>query len=144
MRNNLIRAAEPGQRMLSHDVYFTLEDDSPEAKEQLVAGCQKFLSGHPGTVWFAAGVLVGVHEREVNDRDFHVALHLVFKDKASHDAYQKASDHHKFIEEFQENWQSVRVFDSWLDVASHGTLPVETERAGKAGKPKLPGQRVGK
>jgi hypothetical protein len=108
-------AAKPEQRMLSHDVYFTLKDKSPEAKKQLVAGCKKFLSVHPGTVWFAAGVLVGEHEREVNDRGFDVALHIVFKDKASHDKYEEAPEHHKFIEEFKDNWESVRVFDSWVD-----------------------------
>jgi hypothetical protein len=27
--------------------------------------------------------------------------------------------HHKFIEEFKENWESVRVFDSWLTTTAH-------------------------
>jgi hypothetical protein len=131
-------AAEPEQRMLSHDVYFTLKDKSPEARKQLVAGCKRFLSDHPGTVWFAAGVRVEEHEREVNDRGFDVALHIVFKDKASHDEYQQAPKHHKFIEEFKDNWESVRVFDSWLDVSSHPVVPVETERFDEARMPRLP------
>ena len=105
--------------MLSHDVYFTLKSDSPEAREALVAGCNKYLSKHPGVVWFAAGALVEEHQREVNDRDFDVALHIVFKDKASHDKYQDADAHHEFIEEFRENWESVRVFDSWLTATAH-------------------------
>lgn len=112
--------AEKAPKMLSHDVYFTLKDDSPKAREALVAGCKKYLSKHPGIVWFAAGALVEEHEREVNDRNFDVALHIVFKDKASHDKYQVADDHHKFIEEFEENWESVRVFDSWLTATAHG------------------------
>jgi stress responsive alpha/beta barrel protein len=112
--------AEKAPKMLSHDVYFTLKDDSPKAKEALVAGCKKFLSEHPGVVWFAAGALVEEHDREVNDRSFDVALHIVFKDKASHDKYQEADSHHKFIEEFNENWESVRVFDSWLTATAHG------------------------
>ena len=113
-------ADEKASRMLSHDVYFALKDDSPKAKEALVAGCKKYLSKHPGTVWFAAGALVEEHDREVNDRGFDVALHIVFKDKASHDKYQKAEDHHRFIEEFKQNWESVRVFDSWLSATAHG------------------------
>jgi hypothetical protein len=124
--------------MLSHDVYFTLKDKSPEAKKELVAGCKKFLSEHPGTVWFAAGVLVGEHEREVNDRGFDVALHIVFKDKASHDKYQEAPGHHKFIEEFKYNWESVRVFDSWLDASSHGKVPMESKRPDEAKLSRLP------
>jgi len=117
-------AAEPAGRMLAHDVYFTLNDDSPQAKEKLVAACQKYLSTHPGTVWFAAGPLVEEHARDVNDRDFHVALHLVFKDKASHDAYQNAAEHHRFIEENRDNWKAVRVFDSYLDVSGHGDVEI--------------------
>ncbi len=112
--------AEKAPKMLSHDVYFTLKNDSPKAKEALVAGCKKFLSEHKGIVWFAAGALVEEHDREVNDRDFDVALHIVFKDKASHDTYQEADSHHKFIEEYNENWESVRVFDSWLTATAHG------------------------
>jgi len=119
-------ASEPGSRMLAHDVYFQLKDDSETAQKALIAGCKKYLSGHPGTVWFAAGGPVAEHQREVNDRDFDVALHLVFKDKASHDKYQTAEQHHQFIEEFKENWKGVRVFDSWLDAVSHGG-EVETE-----------------
>jgi len=116
-----IHAAEkPRQRMLTHDVYFALKDQSDEAKEKLVAGCKKYLADHPGTVWFAAGALVAEHQRDVNDRNFDVALHLVFRDKACHDRYQDAPQHHRFIDDYRENWETVRVFDSWLDLSSHG------------------------
>ncbi|MHC4406902.1 MAG: Dabb family protein [Planctomycetota bacterium] len=131
-------AAEAGERMLAHDVYFTLKDDSLEAKKKLVAGCKKYLSDHPGTVWFAAGMLVEEHLRDVNDRDFDVALHIVFKDKASHDKYQEADGHHRFIEDLQDNWEAVRVFDSWLDAASHGMLPVDVARSAEAKTPRIP------
>lgn len=112
-------AAQAADPMLAHDVYFTLKHDSDDAKEKLLAGCKKYLADHPGVVWFAAGILVEDHQRDVNDQDFDVALHMVFKDKASHDKYQNADKHHKFIEEFQENWEAVRVFDSFVNVSSH-------------------------
>lgn len=102
--------------LLSHDVYFTLDDDSPKAQQQLVAACHKYLKDHPGVVFFAAGTLNPDLAREVNDRAFHVALHVVFEDRAAHDAYQVAADHKKFIEENKHNWKKVRVFDS--DVTS--------------------------
>jgi uncharacterized protein (DUF302 family) len=121
-------AAEPSERMLAHDVYFSLKDKSQEAKERLVAGCKKYLSDHAGTVWFAAGALVEEHAREVNDRDFDVGLHIVFRDKASHDKYQTAEGHHKFIDEYKDNWETVRVFDSWLDASSHGQIIAQQER----------------
>jgi hypothetical protein len=104
--------------LLSHDVYFTLKDDSPQARQQLVAGCEKYLSRHPGVVWFAAGTVADEFQRDVNDREFDVVLHVVFKDKASHDQYQVSADHVKFVEEFSGNWEKVRVFDSWLTTTS--------------------------
>lgn len=101
--------------MLSHDVYFSLKDNSPQAKQQLIAACKKYLTDHPGTVWFSVGPLAEEMKRDVNDQNFDVALHLVFKNKAAHDQYSTAARHQKFIEETQNTWKKVRVFDSYVD-----------------------------
>lgn len=101
--------------MLAHNVYFSLKDDSDSARQALVAGCRKYLSTHPGTAFFAAGVLADEMQREVNDRDFDVALHVIFETVADHDKYQQADEHHQFIEEFKDNWDKVRVFDSLVE-----------------------------
>lgn len=95
----------------SHMVYFTLKDSSPEACEQLVQSCREYLTDHPGTDFFAAGTLANC-TREVNDREYHVALNLVFKDRPSHDAYQVAERHDQFIAANKDNWAKVRVFDA--------------------------------
>lgn len=117
-------SGEEGQpRMLAHDVYFTLTDNSDAAKAKLVAACKKYLSGHPGTVWFAAGTLAPELKREVNDLGFDVALHVVFTDTASHEQYQKAEKHLKFIAENKDNWKKVRVFDSYCDATAHAEMP---------------------
>ncbi len=100
--------------MLSHSVFFSLHDNSPAAVERLVVACKTYLNGHPGTCFFAAGTLAGEYQRPVNDRAFDVALHVVFADRASHDAYQQAPRHLKFIEENSANWKQVRVFDAWV------------------------------
>jgi hypothetical protein len=98
--------------MLGHMVYFTLKDDSPENVEGLVAACRKYLTGHPGTTFFAVGTLVPDLTRPVNQTDFHVALQVVFESRAAHDAYQVAPRHIQFIEENKPNWERVRVFDA--------------------------------
>ncbi|MFO0870327.1 MAG: Dabb family protein [Pirellulales bacterium] len=98
--------------MLAHMVYFTLRDRSPEAIQRLLDACHKYLSGHPGTVLFAAGTLTPDLTREVNDRDFDVALQLVFESRAAHDQYQVAERHQQFIAENRANWARVRVFDA--------------------------------
>ncbi len=102
--------------MLGHMVYFTLKDRSPESISNLVQACQKYLSGHPGVVLFAAGTLTPDLAREVNDREFDVALQLVFENRAAHDAYQVHARHQQFIAENKPNWARVRVFDA--DVVS--------------------------
>jgi len=99
---------------LIHDVYFTLNDDSEAARSKLVDDCYKYLSNHPGIVFFAAGEVVEAHQRDVNVRDWQVSLHIVFNGKDYHDQYQKAPDHFKFIEQNEDNWKSVRVFDSFI------------------------------
>jgi hypothetical protein len=107
-----VSAEEKGKKMLCHDVYFSLKDNSPAAKQKLVDACKKYLTKHDGEVFFAAGTLCEALNRPVNDRDFDVALHIVFKDQASHDKYQDAPRHKQFIEENKDNWKKVRVFDS--------------------------------
>jgi hypothetical protein len=85
--------------MIGHMVYFSLKDNSAQAKEKLVAACKKHLAKHPGQVFFAAGTLADDLKRPVNDRDFDVALHLVFEDRKAHNQYQDAPRHKQFIEE---------------------------------------------
>jgi hypothetical protein len=100
--------------MLGHMVYFTLKDRSPAAIEKMVEACKKYLTGHPGTVFFAAGTLVPDLNRPVNQTDFDVALHVVFDSREAHDAYQQAPRHNQFIEENKPNWERVRVFDAYV------------------------------
>jgi len=115
------KAAEP---QLAHMVFFTLAEDTPANREQLIAACNKYLSDHDGTVYFSAGAIVDELDREVNDRDFDVALHLVFADKAAHDKYQTHPQHLRFIEANKELWSTVRVFDSYIAAPKAGPLPV--------------------
>jgi hypothetical protein len=99
---------------LAHMVYFKLKDNSPGNRAKLTAACKLFLANHPGTVYFGTGTLAGDLSREINDRDFDVSLHLVFLSKEAHDKYQEHPRHLKFIEENKDNWEKVRVFDSYL------------------------------
>jgi hypothetical protein len=98
--------------MLSHTVYFTLTDSSDDACTTLVNACKKYLSSHAGTAFFAAGTLEDNLDRPVNDRDFHVVLHVIFESRQAHDDYQVADLHNQFIEENKGNWAKVRVFDA--------------------------------
>ncbi len=105
-------ANAPKEPQIVHDVFFALKDNSAEARKKLVEACKKYLTKHPGTVYFSAGIRAEEFKREVNDRDWDVGLHLVFATKAAHDKYQEDPRHHQFIEENKANWKKVRVFDS--------------------------------
>jgi hypothetical protein len=100
---------------LMHNVYFTLKDRSPEAVRALVAACKKYLTVQPDIVYFACGTLEPELAREVNVRDFDVGLHIVFTDRAAHDAYQTDPAHERFVAENKPGWTKVRVFDSLVE-----------------------------
>jgi hypothetical protein len=99
---------------LAHMVFFELKEDTPEGRGKQLSACQKYLSDHEGTLHFSVGLIAEELRREVNVRNFQVALHIIFKDKASHDRYQQHPRHVQFIEENRPNWKSVRIFDSYL------------------------------
>lgn len=104
-----VRAEDP---QIGHMVFFQLKDNTPGARQKLVDACKKYLKEHEGVVYFSAGSISDDFKRDVNDRDWDVALHLVFKNKAAHDKYQDAKTHKQFIEENKDGWKKVRVFDS--------------------------------
>lgn len=106
--------------LLVHNVFFTLHDRSPAARRKLVEECRTYLPNHPGIVFFACGEVCAELAREVNDRDWDVGLHILFKDKASHDHYQETEAHHTFIDRNKATWAKVRVFDS---VAGQSATP---------------------
>ena len=60
-------------------------------------------------------VLAAEMARDVNDRGHDVSLHVYFRGKAAHDAYQEHPRHRQFIAEMSANWKTVRVFDSWVE-----------------------------
>jgi hypothetical protein len=104
-----------GQKMLAHTVLFTLKNRSEETTKRLVADCKKYLSSHPGTVFFAAGTLAEDIQWSISDRDFHVALHLVFQDKAAHDVYQDSPEHAEFLDKHSDSWSAIRAIDAYVE-----------------------------
>ena len=105
---------EPAGKVFAHNVYFALNDSSPEARDALVDACEKYLNGHDGTIFFATGTRAREAKRDVNDTDFDVSLHIYFENAAAHGVYQEHPRHKEFIAEMNANWKAVRVFDSWV------------------------------
>jgi hypothetical protein len=99
---------------LAHHVFFTLEDPSEANVAHLIANCKKYLAHHDGVVDFGVGRRDPELNRPVNVH-YDVSLHVVFRDRPSHDAYQIAPDHLEFIAQGKPGWKQVQVFDSYLE-----------------------------
>ncbi len=121
------KAPAPAAPLIGHMVFFKLKDQTPAARQKLVDACDKYLAAHDGVVSYSAGPIAAEFTREVNDRDWDVALHLVFADKAAHDRYQDHPDHTKFIAENKDTWAAVRVFDSELKGVKGGKKPAKKD-----------------
>jgi Stress responsive A/B Barrel Domain len=106
---------------VAHSVYFKLKDNSGASRAKMAATCKLLLTGHEGTISFATGTLAGDLNGPFNDHDFDASLHLVFINKAALDKYHEHPRHTKFVEENKENWEKVRVFDSYLSTAPRST-----------------------
>jgi len=106
-------AAEPH---LTHSVFFDLKTNDEDSVQALVDACYEYLAPHEGIVYFSAGPRHVEYQREVNDLSFDVALTIVFENTAAQEAYQVTEPHRQFIEAFNANWASVRVFDSLAPV----------------------------
>ncbi|MBA62275.1 MAG: stress responsive protein [Planctomycetaceae bacterium] len=101
-------------KQVAHMVFFTLDDGSQEAVDNLIDACNNYLTGHDGTVYYSVGVRGSEFSREVNNQTYHVGLHVVFENKAAHDQYQSHERHLTFIAENKGNWASVDIFDTYV------------------------------
>lgn len=97
-----------------HSVFFELKDSSEAAVENFLAECRTYLKEQPGILSFHLGRMVEEHVREVNMRDFHVSLHIIFESKKHHDDYQSSEKHNIFVDRNSGNWGTVRVYDSYI------------------------------
>lgn len=109
-------AAEKAEPKLAHMVFFTLKDHSPESREKFVASCEKYLTGHEGAEFFAIGTIAEDVVEGPSVRDWDVALHVVFKDKAAEANYLEHPRHKQFVEANKDQFAKVRVFDSYVPV----------------------------
>ena len=99
---------------VAHMVFFTLKESGSAAIQALVDACNQYLTDHDGVVYFSVGARGTEFARPVNNQSYDVGLHVVFQDKAAHDAYQTHPRHLTFIDENKEGWAQVEIFDSYV------------------------------
>lgn len=97
--------------MFSHVVIFWTDPTQTHAADELVAGCEKFLRGIPGILFFHVGKMAS-SPRSVVDQSYQVALNIVFTDKAAQDAYQVHPEHLEFVEKvFKPLCLTAKIYD---------------------------------
>ena len=106
--------AQDAGKPLAHMVFFSLKDRSEESRQRFVDSCHTYLADIEGTTYFSVGTIAEDVEEPVSVKDFDVALHVVFKDKATKEAYLVHPQHERFVEENRPHFAQVRVFDSYL------------------------------
>ena len=110
------RMAGKDEPQLAHMVFFALKDHSKDSRERFLESCEKYLSGHEGTVYFSVGTIA--EDKDVQEpvsvKDFDVALHCVFANKGAKATYLASERHKKFVDENRASFAGVRVFDSFL------------------------------
>jgi len=98
--------------MLVHSVYFWLRPDlTPAERARFRAEVGK-LAAVKTIEAIYVGAPASVPERGVTDRTFEVALTILFRDAAAHDAYQVDPVHLAFVAGNQASWTQVKVYDS--------------------------------
>lgn len=96
-----------------HNVYFSLHD--PSTKDAMIASCKKYLSKHDGEAFFAAGTTAEHRMLKSNDREFDVAVVIVFRSKDDLVKFDASERHKAFVAENRTNWKKIRVFDALAD-----------------------------
>jgi hypothetical protein len=114
------RLAGRAEPQLAHMVFFALKDHSKDPRERFIASCDKYLSNHEGTVYYSVGMIAEDKDVEepVSVKDFDVALHVVFENKAAKARYLASERHKMFVDENRESFAGVRVFDSFLSATT--------------------------
>jgi hypothetical protein len=98
--------------MLVHTVYFWLK---PELTAQQRADFRKgveSLGGIKAVDKIYVGTPAKTEKRPIIDDSYSVALTVLCRDLAAHDAYQVDPIHKVFIEQFRTYWEKVQIYDA--------------------------------
>jgi len=98
--------------MLVHAVYFWLKPGLSASERAHFRDEVRKLGAVKTIGSIHVGSPAAVPERSVTDRTFDVALVILFRDAAAHDAYQVDPIHLAFVTANQASWVRVQVLDS--------------------------------
>ncbi len=98
--------------MLVHTVYFWLKPDLTAAQRAEFRRGVESLGGIKAVDRIYVGTPAKTEKRPIIDDSYSVALTVLCKDLAAHDAYQVDPIHLKFIEQCKQFWTRVQIYDA--------------------------------
>jgi Stress responsive A/B Barrel Domain len=98
--------------MLVHTVYFWLKPElTPAQRADFRRGVES-LAGIKAVEKVYVGAPAATERRPIIDASYSVALTVVCKDVAAHDAYQVDPIHLAFVNAFKTFWTRVQIYDA--------------------------------
>ena len=98
--------------MLVHTVYFWLKPELTAAQRADFRRGVESLSAIAAAEKIYIGTPAGTEKRPIIDDSYSVALTVVCKDVAAHDAYQVDPIHKVFVDSFKTYWKRVQIYDA--------------------------------
>jgi len=98
--------------MLVHTVYFWLKPELTVAQRADFRRGVESLGGIKAVEKIYVGTPAATEKRPIIDASYAVALTVLCKDVAAHDAYQVDPIHLAFIEKFKACWTRVQIYDA--------------------------------
>ena len=98
--------------MLVHTVYFWLKPELTQAQRADFRRGVESLAGIKAVEKSYVGTPAQTTKRPIIDDSYSVALTVVCKDIAAHDAYQVEPTHLAFVEKFKTFWTRVQIYDA--------------------------------
>lgn len=98
--------------MLVHTVYFWLKPELTAAQRAEFRKGVESLGGIRAVEKCYVGTPAKTEKRPIIDDSYSVALTVVFRDVAGHDAYQVDPIHLAFVNTFKTFWNRVQIYDA--------------------------------
>lgn len=98
--------------MLVHTVYFWLKPELTDAQRANFRRGVESLGGIKAVEKVYVGTPARTEKRPIIDDSYSVALTVVCKDIAAHDAYQIDPIHRAFVDNFKTFWNRVQIYDA--------------------------------
>jgi hypothetical protein len=98
--------------MLVHTVYFWLKPELTAAQRADFRKGVESLGTMKSVDKLYVGTPAKTEKRPIIDDSYSVALTVICKDVAAHDAYQVDPIHHACIEQFKTCWARVQIYDA--------------------------------